>query len=148
VIPNDCVVHVNPSSQAIVKSWGSNMFYMPHGIHIDSAQNIWLTDVGLHQVFKFSSDNLAKPSLVLGVAFENGQDQTHFCKPTDVAIRNTDGDVFVADGYCNSRIVQFDKDGRFKKTFEFKDEPIHVAHSLALIDNQNLICVADRENKR
>jgi hypothetical protein len=124
------------------------MFYMPHGIYIDSAQNIWLTDVGLQQVFKFSPDNLSKPTMVLGVAFENGKDHRHFCQPTDVAVREADGDVFVADGYCNSRVVQLDKDGTFKREFEMKDKPMRVAHSLALIEDQNLICVADRENKR
>lgn len=39
-----------------------------------------------------------QPSLVLGVKMEAGNDDTHFCKPTDVAVASN-GDFFVADGY-------------------------------------------------
>jgi len=34
--------------------WGENMFWMPHGLTVDQYDNIWVTDVGLHQVFKVS----------------------------------------------------------------------------------------------
>ena len=39
-----------------LRSWGANKFVMPHGLTIDRQDNVWLTDVALHQVFKFSSD--------------------------------------------------------------------------------------------
>jgi len=39
-----------------------------------------------------------------------------FCKPTDVAVSKS-GEFFVADGYCNSRIMKFDKDGKFLAKF-------------------------------
>src|SRR6187455_2367891 len=32
--------------------WGANRFVMPHGLSIDHEGNVWLTDVGLHQIFK------------------------------------------------------------------------------------------------
>ena len=50
--------------------------------------------------------------MTLGVAFEPGSDSAHFCKPTDVAVAE-DGTIFVADGYCNRRIMIFDRQGRF-----------------------------------
>ena len=56
-----------------------------------------------------------KPDLVLGVAFESGKDEKHFCKPTDVAVSERTGDIFVADGYCNSRILKFSSDGKLKQ---------------------------------
>ena len=34
-----------------LRSWGANLFVMPHGLTIDRQDNVWLTDVGLHQVF-------------------------------------------------------------------------------------------------
>jgi hypothetical protein len=34
-------------------SWGANLFIMPHGLTVDKDNNVWVTDVGLHQVFKF-----------------------------------------------------------------------------------------------
>ena len=55
------------------------------------------------------------PDLVLGVAFESGKDAKHFCKPTDVAVSETTGDFFVADGYCNSRILKFSSEGKLKQ---------------------------------
>ena len=56
-----------------------------------------------------------QPDLVLGVKFESGSDKDHFCKPTDVAVSEKTGDIFVADGYCNSRILKFYPDGRLKQ---------------------------------
>lgn len=82
---------------------------MPHGLTIDYYNNIWLTDVALHQVFKYDSTG-TDILLVLGVKFEPGGDKSHFCKPTSVAVL-PNGDFFVADGYCNSRIVKYSKSG-------------------------------------
>lgn len=83
-----------------------------------------------------------------------GSDDKHFCKPTDVAVAST-GEFFVADGYCNSRIMKFDKDGKLLSQFgqpDSSDSPkageFFVPHSLALIEDLNLLCVADRENER
>lgn len=57
-----------------------------------------------------------KPSLTLGKEFSPGTSNDHFCKPTDVAVSQS-GVFFVADGYCNSRIMKFDKDGKFLAKF-------------------------------
>lgn len=87
---------------------------MPHGITVDHENNVWLTDVALHQVFKFgpSSNNSSENLLmILGTAFEPGNDLDNFCKPTSVAVA-TSGEFYVADGYCNSRIIKFSPEGR------------------------------------
>lgn len=55
---------------------------MPHGISVDPQGNVWLTDVALHQVFRFKRDQDDKPDLVLGERFVPGNDDKHFCKPT------------------------------------------------------------------
>lgn len=87
---------------------------MPHGITVDHENNVWVTDVALHQVFKFSlgsemsSENL---SMTLGSRFNPGNDLDKFCKPTSVAVV-TSGEFFVSDGYCNARIIKFSPDGR------------------------------------
>ena len=44
------------STGQLSKSWGAGLFIMPHGLTIDRDGNVWLTDVGLQQVFKFSPD--------------------------------------------------------------------------------------------
>jgi DNA-binding beta-propeller fold protein YncE len=124
---------------------------MPHGLKIDSEGNVWVTDVGRHQVMKFSPNNLKEPVFIVGEERVPGNDKKHFCQPADVAILKN-GDFFVADGYCNSRIVKFNKNGEFLAEWSSEDEgmPSHffVPHSLALHEKQNLICIADRENYR
>lgn len=139
---------IDAKTSKLITSWGSNKFYMPHGLTVDYESNIWLTDVGLHQVFKYDLRKQKTPLLTLGTAFEKGDDQTHFCKPTAVAISQLKGDIFVADGYCNSRIVQFDRNGQFIREFKDYDKPMIVVHSIALLEDQNLICTVSREEGR
>ena len=50
------------------------------------------------------------PQLTLGTKFEPGSDDSHFCKPTAVAVMR-DGSFFVSDGYCNTRILKFGPGG-------------------------------------
>ena len=73
-------------SGRILNSWGAGLFIMPHGLTIDKNNNIWVTDVGLHQVFKFSHDGTLL--LKLGEPKVAGQDSGHFNFPTDVAVTN------------------------------------------------------------
>jgi len=142
-IGEDTIVTLDPDSGKVVSSWGKGMFYMPHGLTIDGEGNTYVTDVGLHQVMRFPAGQ-TKPDLVLGVAFESGKDEKHFCKPTDVAVSERTGDFFVADGYCNSRILKFSSDGKLKQII---DGDWDVPHSLALFDESDVLCVANREGK-
>ena len=87
---------------------------MPHGLTIDSQGNIWVTDVGSHQVHKLDSN--FKTLLTLGEKLVPGDDNKHFCKPTDVAVASN-GYFFVADGYCNSRVLKFDSKGNLIDIF-------------------------------
>lgn len=48
----------------------------------------------------------------LGEKFVPGDDQKHFCKPAGIAVTG-DGNIFVADGYCNNRVIKFDRSGHF-----------------------------------
>ena len=84
---------------------------MPHGLEIDNENNVWITDVGLHQVIKYDSNG--KELMVLGKEFEPGSDSYSFNLPTDVAVAN-DGSFYVSDGYGNSRIIKFSKDGSYQ----------------------------------
>jgi hypothetical protein len=59
-----------------------------------------------------------------------GADVAHFCKPTHVAVL-ADGSFFVADGYCNSRVLRFDARGAFlselsSQTRQVHGPPLHV----------------------
>jgi peptidylamidoglycolate lyase len=131
----------------LIKSWGDSLFVMPHGLTVDNENNIWVTDVGLNQIFKFSYDG--KLLLKLGEARVSGNDSLHFDKPTDITI-SKDGSFYVSDGYGNSRIVKFSAEGKY--LFEWgkkgnKESEFNIPHGISLDSNEN-IYVADRENNR
>ena len=69
---------------------------MPHGLYIDKEDNIWVTDVALHQVMRFKSGS-SEPDLVIGDKLQPGNHKSQFCKPADVIVLST-GDILVADG--------------------------------------------------
>lgn len=153
-ISQPTVVVFNVSTGLVVDEWGSSMFYLPHGLTVDVNNNVWVTDVALHQIFKFPQGG-GKALLTLGVAFVPGNDDDHFCKPTAVAVMSN-GDFFVSDGYCNSRIIKFNKNGKFlmqwgRNSFGGVKSPVYgfsVPHALALAEDKEMLCVADRENGR
>jgi peptidylamidoglycolate lyase len=131
----------------IINSWGENLFIMPHGLKVDKQNNVWVTDVGLHQVFKFTHEG--KLLLKIGEAKVPGKDATHFDMPTDIAIED-DGSFYVSDGYGNSRVVKFSATGQY--LFEWgtkgdKESEFDIPHGITLDKNGN-VYVADRENSR
>jgi peptidylamidoglycolate lyase len=130
-----------------LRTWGANKFVMPHGLTIDRKDNVWLTDVGLHQVFKFSPDG--KLLLVLGEARVAGADQTHFNKPTDVAVL-PDGSFYVADGYGNTRVIKFSANGEFQYEWGRRGAGAGEFDLPHAIDTDAIgrVYVADRSNSR
>ena len=135
------------SSGKYLRSWGKGMFRTPHGLRIDKAGNVWATDNGDHQVFKFANDGkLLQTWGQKGVA---GTDATTFNRPTDIAW-DSQNNVYVSDGYGNSRVVKFDRDGRYLMTWGTPgDGPgqFRVPHSIA-VDSKDRVYVSDRENNR
>ena len=112
------------------------------------------THIPMHtfeQVFKFNPSNLLKPALTKGTAFMPGSGQDYFCQPAAVAVERS-GMFYVADGYCNSRVVRFTKDGVWD--IAWSDPvgevpiPIRVAHSLVVLEEEKKLFLADRENGR
>jgi peptidylamidoglycolate lyase len=135
------------SSGRHVRSWGANLFVMPHGLTIDRQGNVWLTDVGLHQVFKFRPDG--KLLLAVGEARVPGADRTHFDQPTDVAVL-ADGSFYVSDGYGNARVVKFSAAGEYQ--FEWgrrgtRPGEFDLPHAVDT-DARGNVYVADRSNAR
>jgi len=112
-IEEDTILVIDPNNAAVLQSSGKNLFYLPHGLSIDKDGNHWVTDVALHQVFKLDPNSKGGPLLILGRSMQPGSDQNHFCQPTDVAVDPDTGTIYVSDGYCNSRIVQFSPTGEF-----------------------------------
>jgi len=135
------------STGKLLAEWGAGEFVMPHGLTVDRENNVWLTDVGRHQVFKFAHDG--KLLLTLGERGRPGADQMHFNLPTDVAVL-ADGSFYVSDGYRNARVVKFDAKGRYEFEWGGKGaEPgrFDLPHGIAL-DARGRVFVCDRSNKR
>ena len=131
----------------VLMEWGENVFAMPHGLTVDHENNVWLTDVALHQVYKFTHDG--KLLMTLGERGVSGNDATHFNRPTDVAVA-ADGTVFISDGYRNARVVELSRDGAFVAQWGTKGAgpgEFNVPHGLAM-DGAGRLYVADRENDR
>jgi DNA-binding beta-propeller fold protein YncE len=130
-----------------LRSWGKGMFGNPHGLRIDKANNVWVTDNGDHQVMKFTRDG--KLLLTLGVKGKAATDDKTFNRPTDIAFAQN-GDVYISDGYGNSRVVKINKDGKFLLTWGKRGTgpgEFNIPHSVA-VDSKGTVYVSDRENNR
>lgn len=175
--PNLDVVMKFDQSGRMVKSFGAGLMIFPHGIHVDKEGNVWVTDgqdnlprrargaapdspapappakiIG-HQVFKFSPDG--KVLMTLGKPGGNQPgapaDPASFYQPNAVLVA-PNGDIFVSEGHggANSRLIKFNKDGKFIKEIGKKgtahgefDQP----HALAM-DARGRLFVGDRSNNR
>ncbi|XP_060136155.1 peptidyl-glycine alpha-amidating monooxygenase isoform X6 [Zootoca vivipara] len=154
-IKESTILVLDPNSSAVLHSTGRNLFYLPHGLSIDHNGNYWVTDVALHQVFKLASNGAESPLLSFGRALQPGSDKYHFCQPTDVAVDPVTGNIYISDGYCNSRIVKFSPNGMFVMQWgeessvgQTKPGQFSIPHSLTLVSDFGQLCVADRENGR
>jgi DNA-binding beta-propeller fold protein YncE len=131
----------------VLRAWGANLFVVPHGVTIDDRDNVWLTDVKLHQVFKYSPSG--RLILAVGEAGVAGRDGEHFDGPTDVAVL-PDGSFYVTDGYGNGRVAKFTADGKFEFDWGSPGRAkgqFRIPHAIA-IGAGDQVYVADRENAR
>lgn len=154
-ISSPTIVTLDSATGHVLHQWGSNIFYMPHGLTLDG-DYVWLTDVALHQIFKYPLSGDIKPVLTVGERFIPGNDKKHFCKPTSVAV-STNADIYVADGYCNSRIIRLSSSGEFLNQWGQSNQIgvsspapgfFDIPHKIVLAEDKGLVCVADRENGR
>ena len=147
LISSNTIFLLDNETGKVLNSWGANLFIMPHGLSVDIENNVWVTDVALQQIFKFSHDG--KLLMKLGVAKIPGNDSMHFNLPTDVAVAK-DGSFYVSDGYGNSRVVKFSKEGKYLFDWGKKGDKageFNTPHGIDL-DSKGNVYVADRENNR
>ena len=146
-IQENVLFEINHLSGKAILGWGANMFKKPHGLSIDNEGNIWVTDLSLHQVFKFNESG--QLLLTLGEKETAGNDGSHFNQPTD-AIASSDGYIYVTDGYGNNRVAKFDSKGKFINDWGIAGNgngEFNLPHSVDIDDDGN-IYVSDRENNR
>src|SRR3984957_19789076 len=147
-----------------VKEIGSGYigFEFAHSVRVDKDDNIWTVDEGTNMITKFSPDGKilmvlgSRPLAVLGATTypvgPNPPAQKYvLCRPTDVGW-DPQENIFVSDGYCNNRVVKYDKNGRFLAQVGSEKagkEPgqFNLPHALS-VDGQGNVYVADRSNFR
>ncbi|MFZ1060608.1 MAG: peptidyl-alpha-hydroxyglycine alpha-amidating lyase family protein, partial [Candidatus Rokuibacteriota bacterium] len=133
-----------------LRSWGEGLVGRAHGITIGPDGEVWLTDDGNHTIRKFTLEG--KLLLTIGdpdkpATLQSGKP---FNRPTHVALSPLTGDLFISDGYGNSRVHKYDPKGRHLFSWgEPGTDPgcFNLPHNIAT-DAEGLVYVADRENHR
>jgi len=151
-----------------IKQWGPDNYAasFAHTVRVDKQDNVWMTDEGANMIVKFNP--MGQVLMVLGRKTEaidylerfterGEKDENRapvggvgtFNRPTDVTW-DSDGNIFVADGYNNSRVVKLGKDGRWEKALGKRGaapNEFNTVHAITA-DAKNNIYVADRGNRR
>ena len=150
-----------------VKEWGPNNYAagFAHTVRVDKDQNVWMVDEGSNMVVKYRPDGTV--AMVLGRKEEPldwlekfAEEGEHleatpparngvFNRPTDVTWDNA-GNIFVSDGYNNSRVAKFTKDGAWVKAIGERGsapDQFNTPHGITS-DAAGNIYVADRGNRR
>ena len=131
----------------------------PHGIHIGPDDCVYLADRDAHVISKYSLDGRLLLRLGTGQPSETGYTSNAepvpkaagpFNLPTGIAVTD-DGDIFVSDGYGNSRVHRYDATGSLILSWGLpgKVNPgdFHLPHGIGL-DHDGNVLVCDRENGR
>lgn len=133
-----------------LSDWGQGEFDRPHGIRIDQEDNLYLIDDIAHMVEKRTKDGKLLMRIGERGKAAEWQEGEPFNRPTDVAVHPETGDIFVADGYGNSRVHRFTKDGTHNLSWgEPGSRPgqFSLPHNITMLGNQHVM-VCDRENFR
>ncbi|MBI4885538.1 MAG: hypothetical protein HY824_00445 [Acidobacteria bacterium] len=143
----------------IVDAWTQwdEIFRRPHSVFInpyDAEKHVWVVDDRQHAVYKFTNDG-SQLVQTLGVRGVPGTDATHFNRPTFLAWL-PDSTLYVSDGYANTRVVKFDKDGKFLLTWGEKSVTprdttpgtFNAVHGVVVDPDTRRVYVTDRENAR
>jgi 6-bladed beta-propeller protein len=155
-------------SLKFVKQWGQDNYAasFAHTVRVDKYDNVWMTDEGSNMIVKFTPQGMV--SMVLGrkpeaidflerylergerneVRYPAGNPGT-FGRPTDVAFDSKDN-IFVSDGYTNSRVAKIAKDGTWVKAVGSRGAGMNQFNTVHGItsDAKDNIYVADRGNRR
>jgi hypothetical protein len=131
-------------------SWGEGLFQRPHGMTLGPDGCLYITDDLAHVVQKYTPDGRLLMSLGTAGAAAPFQSGEPFNRPTKVAFDPEADHLYVADGYGNSRVHKYSKDGEYLFSWGAPgSDPaeFNLVHSVCT-DEAGRIYVADRENHR
>jgi DNA-binding beta-propeller fold protein YncE len=153
-----CIVVVDANGN-MIEDWTKwdSMLKRPHYVTInpyDPDKHVWVVDDQGHSIYEFTHDGkqLVK---TLGTPNQPGNDEKHFNRPTFINWL-PDGTMFVTDGYGNTRVVKFDKDGKFMMTFGQPSNPpddmrpsvFKDVHGVVFDPSTHRVFVTDRADHR
>jgi peptidylamidoglycolate lyase len=130
--------------------WAS-LFGLPHSIKMnpyDPEKHVWIVNRDAHQIHEVTHDG-KQLVMTLGEKGVSGNDEKHFNLPADITFF-PDSSFLIADGYGNSRVVKFDRKGKFLAAWGANGSgpgQFKVPHGVA-VDARGRIYVADRDNAR
>lgn len=143
----------------ITEQWTQwdDKFRRPHSVTInpyDAEKHIWVVEDRNHVVMEFSHDG-KQLIRTFGVPGVSGTDGQHFNRPTFLAWL-PDGTMFVSDGYANTRVMKFDKDGKFVMQWGEKGNPpndtrpgtFDAVHGVQVDPDTRRVYVTDRSSHR
>ena len=150
---------------AFVKEFGvgSYGFSFAHAVRVDKDDNVWAVDEGTNVIQKFSPDGkllmvlgkrpdpLEQLALMPGGGQYSGANKPYsFHRETDIGW-DPQGNIYISDGYTNSRVVKYDKFGKFVKSVGgargSAPSQFNTPHGLQ-VDAKGNVYVADRGNAR
>jgi hypothetical protein len=153
-----CIVVVDANGN-ITEDWTQwdKMLRRPHSVYIspyDPEKRVWIVDDYRHAIFIFSNDG-KRLLQTIGEPNVHASDDKHFYRPTFMAWL-PDGTFFVADGYANTRVVKFDKNGKYLMAWGEKGNPpnekrpgyMNNVHGVAVDPQTRRVFVNDRANHR
>ena len=130
----------------LLSAWGEDILTDAHGIHFTPEDELFLVDKDSHEVLKCTADG--RVLLRLGNR-DKPAFQAPFNHPADAAVSST-GDIFVSDGYGNSRVHRFSAEGEFILSWGTPGAgptQFTTPHSV-WVDKDDRVLVSDRENNR
>ena len=141
--------------------YGSYGHVFAHAVRVDSEDNVWVVDEGSDMVIKYNPEGRVVMTIgrrpeaqQLGLSPERGAPRPtprpyNFGRPTDIGW-DPQGNIFVTDGYINSRVVKYDPEGRYLGEVGTNGSEIgqlSTPHSMSM-DEQGNVYVGDRGNRR
>ena len=133
-----------------LNGWGEGEFVRPHGIAFDTDDNVYLVDDDGHFVQKRTPEGELIFTLGTPGSPAEWQSGGMFNRPTGVTVSKSTGDLFISDGYGNSRIHRFDSSGKHIKSWGMPGSgpsQFSLPHNICMWDDERVV-VCDRENFR
>jgi DNA-binding beta-propeller fold protein YncE len=153
------IINVVDAQGNHIEDWTQydKMFRRPHSVFespYDPQKDVWIVDDYRHAIFRFSNDG-KKLLQTIGTPNVPGTDATHFYRPTFIAWA-PNGDFYVADGYQNTRVVKFDRTGKYLMAWGERGENgketrlgyFNNVHGIAVDPQTGRVFVNDRGNRR